>query len=373
MVSRLTVLSLLLVLFARSLPASGANSDIDRRIPSRIDGPEIEHLAGWFANIYPWPYIPTISTVYPVRTLWTRPLDYQSAADITRQNELLEQYGSSADVLEYSTNPDYADHNQWLRTYFTNGRRPFFVAYEHIYGTRLTPEDGAKDMDLPSNRVMFKADIDTIVRKVIVPFQDRYVSYRGRAVIYLWAAGAMYGNFASLLDEVRAQYPVAFIGSPGLNSPPPTDPRTLRNLQGLDGFMEYALYAPSYDRMIAGTVSNSRQWRATIDDFEAATGRHYLFIPTFQAAFDDSKYPGRTNPPMYPKSRAEMLRHVLSIKNDMGTVYDPIGPFVVFSELFEGAAVIQSQCVSDTVDKRDRYVGCGTGRLDILNTFFGRN
>jgi hypothetical protein len=57
----------------------------------------------------------------------------------------------------------------------------------------------------------------------------------------------------------------------------------------------------------------------------------------------------------------------------MGTVYDPIGPFVVFSELFEGAAVIQSQCVSDTVDKRDRYVGCGTGRLDVLNTFFGRN
>jgi len=54
-------------------------------------------------------------------------------------------------------------------------------------------------------------------------------------------------------------------------------------------------------------------------------------------------------------------------------VYDPIGPFVVFSELFEGAAVIESQCVSDTVDKRDRYVGCGTGRLDVLNTNFGRN
>ena len=372
MVSRLTVVPLLLVLFARSLPASDPNSDIGRRTPNRIDGPEIEHLTGWFANIYPWPYLPSVSTVYPVRSLWTRPMDYQSAGDITRQNQLLEDYGSSADVLEYSANPEYADHNQWLRTYFTNGRRPFFVAYEHIYGTRLTPVDGAKDMDLASNRVMFKADIDSIVRKVIVPFQDRYVSYRGRAVIYLWAAGAMYGDFASLLDEVRAQYPVAFIGSPGLMTLP-ADPGTLRNLRALDGFMEYALYAPRYDDMIARYSENSRSWRATIDQFESETGRHYLFIPTFQAAFDDSKYPGRDNPPMYPRSREEMLRHVVTIKNDMGTVYDPVGPFVVFSELFEGAAVIESQCVSDTVDKRNRYVGCGTGRLDVLNAFFGRN
>jgi hypothetical protein len=366
------VVSLLVVVCARSLPASNANSDVDRRIPGRVDGVEIEHLTGWFANIYPWPYIPTFSTVYPVRSLWTRPLDFQSAGDITRQNEVLEEYGSGADVLQYSPNPRYDDHNQWLRTYFTNGRRPFFVAYEHIFGTRLTPEDGAKDMDLPSNRVMFKADIDTIVRKVIVPYQDRYVSYRGRAVIYLWAAGAMYGNLASLLDELRAQYPVAFIGSVGLMSPP-TDPETLRNLSALDGFMEYGLYAPTYADMITAYSEKSMSWRATIGDFEAATGRNYLFIPTFQAAFDDSKYPGRGTTPMYPRSRAEMIRHVTAIKSGMGTVYDPIGPFVVFSELFEGAAVIESQCVSDTVDKRDRYVGCGTGRLDVLNTFFGRN
>jgi hypothetical protein len=44
--------------------------------------------------------------------------------------------------------------------------------------------------------------------------------------------------------------------------------------------------------------------------FEAETGRTYLFIPTF-------------------------------------------------SELIEGAAVIESQSISDTRDKRDRWVGCG--------------
>jgi hypothetical protein len=59
------------------------------------------------------------------------------------------------------------------------------------------------------------------------------------------------------------------------------------------------------------------------------------------------------------------------IKQEFGTAYDPLGPFVVFSELIEGAAVIESQCLSDTLDKRDRWVGCGTGRLEILKKYFG--
>ena len=39
-------------------------------------------------------------------------------------------------------------------------------------------------------------------------------------------------------------------------------------------------------------------------------------------------------------------------------------------ELIEGAPVIQSQCISDTLDKQDRWVGCGTGRRDILRRYF---
>src|SRR5207247_848285 len=114
------------------------------------------------------------------------------------------------------------------------------------------------------------------------PFHDRYVTYHGRAVIYLWAAGAMYGDFASLLDEVRAKYPVSFIGSVGLMHPQ-TDTAALRNFGALDGFMEYGLYAPTYEEMIATYMHNSGAWRRMIRGFEAASGRKYLFIPTFQA------------------------------------------------------------------------------------------
>jgi hypothetical protein len=340
-------------------------------IPSRIEGIEMESIRGWFANIYPWKYVPNLSTVYPVRSLWATPNDYQSAADIAEQNARLSEYGSGADVLEYSANPAAPDHNHWLRTYFTNGDRPFFLAYEHVFGTRLIPDNGPKNMDLRYNRVAFKADIGTIVRDVVLPYRQRYVTYHGRAVVFLWAAAAMYGDFASVLDDVRAEYPVAFIGSVDLMHPR-TDAATLRNFQALDGFMEYGLYAPDYERMTSIYAQNAAQWRQTIRAFQAATGRSYLFIPTFQAAFDNSKYTGGAgNPPMYPHDRADIVHHAERIKEEFGTVFDPLGPFVVFSELIEGAAVIESQCISDTLDKRDRWVGCGTGRLDILRRYFG--
>jgi hypothetical protein len=374
MVARLSAVLLLILLFTQSVPAIDSPAPEASRppLPTRIDGVEIEQIHGWFANIYPWKYLPNVSTVFPVRALWGRPNDYQSGADIAAQNQLLAEYGSGADVLEYSPNPDLPDHNQWLRTYFRNGSRPFFVAYEHVFGTRLIPENGAKDMSLRYNRAAFTNDIDAIVRDVVIPFQHRYVTSHGRAVIFLWAAGAMYGDFASLLDEVRATYPVVFIGSVGLMHLQ-TDPSVLRNFKALDGFMEYGLYAPSYDEMTSTYAQNSGLWRRMIRGFQAETGRKYLFIPTFQAAFDNTKFTGgEGSAPMYPQSRGEVIHHAERIKEEFGTVYDPIGPFAVFSELIEGAAVIESQCISDTLDKRDRWVGCGTGRLDILNSVFGK-
>ena len=376
MVARLSVVLLLVLLFSRSVPAINTPPAPILRppVPTRIEGVEMDTIRGWFANIYPWPYLPGLSTVFPVRSLWSRPNDYQSAADVTRQNELLAEYGSGADVLEYRPNPDAPDHNQWLRTYFTNGDRPFFIAYEHIFGTRFYPSDGAKDMNLRLNREVFKSDIDAIVRNVVLPYQHRYVTYDGRAVIFLWGAGSMYGDFASLLDDIRAQYPVAFIGSPNLMHLQ-TDAATLRNFEALDGFMEYGLYSPDYELMVQIYSVNSGRWRRIMRRFQTETGRSYFFIPTFQAAFDNSKYTSALQQtsrlqPMYPRSRADVIHHAERIKEEISTVYDPLGPFVVFNELFEGAAVIESQCVSDTLDKSDRWVGCGTGRLEILRKYF---
>lgn len=370
MVARLVAILLLILLGTRSLPAIDSPPETSRaRLPTRVDGVEIRQIHGWFACLYPWRYDPTESTVYPVRSLWRTPGDYQTPADIAEQNRILDEYGSGADVLAYSPNPAYPDHNHWLRTYFRNGNRPFFIAYEHVFGTRMLPADGAKDMNLRYNRQAFKNDIDAIVRNVVVPYAGRYVTYEGRAVIFLWAVGAMYGDFASLLDEVRATYPVAFIGSVGVMNAP-SDPSELRTSMALDGFMEYGLYAESYERMTDTYAQTSGRWREMIRQFKAATAKPYLFIPTFQAAFDNSKV-STASPPMYPRSRGEVLHHAERIAEEFGTTYDPLGPFVVFSELFEGAAVIESQCVPDTLDKSDRYIGCGRGRLEVLKEVFG--
>ena len=366
---------LLLLAFAVHADAIDANidsnSDPQHNVPSQINGVEIQSITGWFANIYPWRYIPSQSTVYPVPRLWT-PKGYQSPAAIREQNLLLDRYGSGADVLEYNPNPAYPDHNQWLSTYFRNGRRPFFLLYEHINGTRYLPEHGPKNVDVAYNRQVFRSDIDFMVRNVILPYSDRYVIHDGRAVIFMWSPLQMVGDLASLLDEARGRYPVMFIGSPSVMGIP-TDPQILRNLAAFDGFLEYALVADDYVKMMSTYRDGSARWRFTIDRFSHENGRKYLFIPTFQAAFDDSRVdPPRSNPQMYPRTRADLLRHAAAIKADMGTFYDHLGPFVVFSEFYEGGAVIESECLPQTRDLPNRYVGCGTARLEILNTFFPR-
>ncbi len=369
----LTVVSLL-VAFAVHAKATDSNidsnSDLPRSAPPQIDGVELQSITGWFANLYPWRYVPSLATVYPVPHLWT-PKGYQSPAAVREQNWLLDRYGSGADVLEYNPNPAYPDHNQWLATYFRNGRRPFFLLYEHINGTRYLPDSGPKDIDLAYNRQVFRSDIDFMVRNVIVPYGDRYVTHDGRALIYMWAPSLMTGDLGSLLDEARARYPVMFVGSPNLMGIP-TDAQVLRNLAAFDGFMEYALVAADYSTMVDTYRANSVRWRSTIDRFSTENGKKYFFIPTFQSAFDDSRMdPPRGNPQMYPTSRADLFRHAAAITSFMGTAYDRLGPFVVFSELYEGAAVIESECLPQTEDRPGRYVGCGTARLGILKSFFG--
>src|SRR5437667_8291819 len=140
MVARLSAVLILILLFSRTVPAiDSPPQTVGLPLPTHIEGIEIEQIKGWFANIYPWPYLPNLSTVYPVRSLWGKPNDYQSAADIVSQNELLEHYGSGADVLEYSPNPELPAHNQWLENVLGNGQRPLYAAHEHAYGLRQIP------------------------------------------------------------------------------------------------------------------------------------------------------------------------------------------------------------------------------------------
>ena len=161
----------------------------------------------------------------------------------------------------------------------------------------------------------------------------------------------------------------------------PTDAQVLKNLRALDGFMEYANVVfdtdengipkpDNYLTMVRRYQAVSAEWRQAIRRFESQTGRKYLFIPTFQAAYDDTNFPDRESPPMYPRTRSEMEHSAEVIKAGMGTIYDNIGPFAVYSELPEGGAVIESQCLPQTLDRPGRFVGCGTGRLQILKKYF---
>ena len=382
------------LLRALSLVAVSPFSVRAQSIPDHILGVELTTLKGWHANIYPWTYDPGWSTVHPVPALWDPPKwdereqryisQYQSWAQIVRQSRQLEKYGSVADVLEFNVAPGNPDYNHWLRTYLgDNSDRPFYVLYEHIHGNSNYVEfNGEHNMDLYQNKKAFVDDIEFFLNNIVLPNKHRYVTVNGRAIIYLWAPSGMTGDFATLLRAVKLKYPIFFIGSVGLAGGLPEDPQVLRTLDALDGYMDYG--TPVFDKDENGIVkpdnyktmteryaANSKEWRKKIGN--------KLFIPIFQAAYDDTKIPDRNGGSfMYPRTREEMERNAEVIKRgmteidkDLGrTVYDSNALFGVYSEIPEGGALIEAQCLPETIDRPGRFVGCGTQRLEIISQVF---
>lgn len=360
-------------------------------IPKIINGVELSSIRGWLANPYPWSYLPEESTVHPVARLWT-PGQRPSPSQMAEQCRQIKEFGGGAAVLEYNPNPITYDHNYWLSTDFASGCGPFWLLYEHMNGSRYTcPNDCPKDMSNPQNRKVFKEDIDFMFKNVILPYQSRYVTVNGRAVIYMWLSAQMNGDFASLLEEVKKEYPVFFIGSAEIWNQP-SGAENIARVKALDGFMEYGLVGSSnYSRAVQDYNRASFFWRRYLRKLQLETGKKYVFIPTFQAAYDDTKLKGRMNPPRYPRSHDEVKIHAEMIKNSMGGVYESsVGPFVIYNELPEGSAVIESQlppepekqlkeCVpgqSQLVPENPRivtcgYAGYGTARLQILKKYFG--
>lgn len=338
-------------------------------VDRRITGVELRSIHGWFANIYPWGYDPEHSTVHPVPSLWT-PGNKPSPFQMSEQCRQIRDFGAGAVVLEYTTNQSLDWHNYWLSVGFASGCGPFFLLYEHINGTNFnSPIDTPKNMDDPFNRKVFKDDIEFMFKNVILPNQSRYITVDGRAVIFMWASSQMTGDFASLLEEVKNKYPVFFIGSDYLTSSPRGN--DLNRIKALDGFMQYGLgLGNSYLNIVNEYWNASQGLRRLLRNLESETGKKYLFIPTFMAAYDDTKVPGRTTMSLYPKNKEEMEYHAELIRSGMGSVYDNLGPFVIYNELPEGSAVIESQCLPSTQDRPGRYVGCGKARLEILKRFF---
>lgn len=374
---------------------------------TRLNGPDLRQIKGWLAGIYPaWPYDTAMAAVAPVLNLWTpavgdfRPA--QSFAQVAYQNNQLEQYGSGADVLEFNPNPDYGDLNRWGRVYFSQGTRPFFLLYEHLNGTRFKPiSDNSGgfyfDMSDPYNRDIFTQDIDFIYNNIVLPNASRYVTHNGRAVIYMWATSGMHGDFGGLMNEVAKKYPVSFFGSEPVV---PADLDGINRIKAMDGIMLYATLDPdnkgSYTHMIQTYYTFALGLKQFYRKLETENpAKHWMLIPTFQSAYDDSRILERQisdgtpkTIPIYPRTRDELMLNAQVLKNGMTVdhTFDPVGPFVVYSELYEGAATIESlsgtlapcvpgqQQLNFAVSRLPLcgYAGYGTGRLDVVKQFFGK-
>lgn len=357
-----------LALFAVIANGQDSENFVENQQYLPIRGVELRDLRGWLANTYSrWGYIPEPSTVHPVPALWT-PFLAQSPEQIRYQSIQLQNYGSSADVILFNPAGGRGEVDYWRNIYIPNSlNRPFFVLYEHVNqgsGSKYVPDIGPKNMNLEQNRRAFREDIDLIFKELVLPYWYRYVVVDGRAMVYLWSSVQMTGNLGSLLDEARNKYPIFFFGAG-------EDLGNFDRVKDLDGIMQYTLGGLSSDYLYTIESYNSTVWyvvNVVFRNIENMTGKKLIFIPTFQFAYDDTKIPDRRNPPLYARNREEVEFHAAMIKQNLSEEAPVV--FVVYSEWFEGGAVGESQCLPETFDSEDRFVGCGFARLELLREFF---
>mgnify|MGYP001580599133 FL=1 len=70
MLRKLVILSVVLLFLFPVV----TNSQFRIPTPGNLKGVPLSSVKGWFAGIYPWPYVPEYSTVHPVMSLWDSPL-----------------------------------------------------------------------------------------------------------------------------------------------------------------------------------------------------------------------------------------------------------------------------------------------------------
>lgn len=367
---KLTVL--LMVLLIASAPIYGNDGLVgygsNELAVQRVNGVELATIRGPYAGLYPWAYFPEQAPYIPIPELFDS-YQRQSVSQIQNQEVLLNASGFGLDVLQYDPSPESYDPTHWKMSYFPYTSRPFFVLYEHIHNSGYIPptDIGSKNMNRPENRLTFMRDMEFLFQEVIWPNERRYAVVGGRAIVYMWSSIQMTGDFAGLLDEARQKYPVFFIGSG-------EDMSNIERVAMFDGIMEYSLAglgnlqsrAPSYRRMTIEYGRYAKISRRTLDKIESQMGKKILLVPTFQAAYDDTLVvPARDNNPLYSRSRAEVVEHARLIKLSMTRwrIFDNLGPFVIWSELPEGASVLPTM---PSQELPGRYVGYGAERLNIV-------
>lgn len=359
-------------------------------IPERIEGVELDSLGVpvVFASRYPiWVLKPDEQINKPFRGI---PGKYATAEIVRQENEELDEFGIKVDVLSFNASininvkdelgrPSSRNLERYKENYFLPSvKRPFLLLYEHVTPDYRYREDDKIDMSLPHNREIFFRDIEFMLERVIIPYQHRYVTVNGRAMIYIWASGAWI-NPSSTLREAKRRYPIFFIGAERGNAINPSQRNRFERIAEFDALMPYGLYGTEYVGRYTDLISD---YAENAHEFSKSLQFYFPNIRLFaclQIAADDYLLRKNKNPPLYPNSvdEARIMANMIRTYMD-DRIFDPV-VHVVFDENYEGAA-IQNQKGPQESEREaypyyDQYFRIrqdlsGTTRLEIVREFF---
>jgi hypothetical protein len=337
-----------------------------------VKGKELARMEnkGWFAACYPaWAYDPSHAPIHPVPELFT-PGRSQYPRQIQYQSRQLNDYGSALDIISFLSNPVNSSFNYYRNNYFGIANRPFMVLEEHLDDPAYSgPVGAAKDMDDPRNQQAFFDSLAFWLENVVYANPDYYIVMNGEPVTYYWNTNQMLGESGRVIREAKKMFRFKMIGGEGIGSDP--QEQDIDRLASLDGFMTYSTdwnNFTDYNEMVATSVEQGKSFKDFLAKNVPGAQEKTLF-GTFTASFDDHLSRGGKNNILYPRSREEMENFCQVILDGQESGYiSRCGPMAVYSELFEGSSVCETEIREE---EPGRYVGYGTGRLELLRDYFG--
>ena len=132
-------------------------------------------------------------------------------------------------------------------------------------------------------------------------YADRFLRVGGKPVVFIWLTGAFTGDFKSVANAVKAEFPIWIVGSNVNLYNPPRSNELDGVIGGLDAVSAYGIadttQAPNGEideNYIARYRAALQSWSQWLN--KRAPG--VMLIPPLLFAYDDTNVPGRTSPPL---------------------------------------------------------------------------
>jgi hypothetical protein len=182
-------------------------------------------------------------------------------------------------------------------------------------------------------------------------YADRFMRVGGRVVVFIWLTGAFDGDFKSVANAVKSEFPIWIVGSNMNLYNPPRGKELESILGGLDAVSAYGIADTTQATNGEIDTNYIARYRSALQSWSQWLHQHVpnaVLIPPLLFAYDDTHVPGRTSSPLVSSREqahdlAETAYAFIAASQETCGNVAPGALVVSLNEDYEGSSVYPTQ------------------------------